>query len=231
MTTAAPRPSLGFARFGPTQSAAPLVIALGDRDHTVDRWLRPLCADFSFAALEAPRGADPRRYGVPNRSGDWYLADEHGAEPSSFGLALIALERFVLYERNRAAAPPILLGVGQGATLCLALALCWAEELNGVIAIEGEIAKLPTGAIEEAPLLGLPFLILDRSGRSDGDPDASERVRAHISDRGGRTTFVRTADAGNDGSPIAAWLKDVVRTQQTDRAQPHESMPRGERSW
>ena len=193
-----PRPSLGFARFGRPDGDAPLVVALGDREHRVDAWLQPLCDDFSFVALEAPRAADPRRFGVPTRSGDWYLADELGAEPSSFGIALIALERFVLHERSRAAEPPLLLGTGQGATLCLALARCWAEALAGVVAIDGRLAELPTAAIEETPLSGLPILILERAGRP-------EPVRSQLVDRGGCITLA----SDTDPCQPASWLADL----------------------
>ena len=195
-----PRPSLGFARFGRPEGDAPLVVALGDREHTVDTWLRPLYDEFSFVSLEAPRAADPRRFGVPTRSGDWYLADDLGAEPSSFGGALIALERFVLHERSRAPELPILIGCGQGATLCLALARCWAEALAGVVAIGGRLAELPTAAIEEAPLSGLPILMLERAG--------PEGTGMHFADRGARVTHARDTDA----SQLASWLSDLVRT-------------------
>jgi hypothetical protein len=214
------------------------VIALGDRAHAVDAWLQPLYADFAFCSLEAPRAADPRRYGVPTRSGDWYLAheahvaDEQGPEPSSFGLALIALERFVLQERSDSLRrPPILLGVGQGATLSLALARCWAEELAGVVAIDGPLAELPAGAIEEAPLAGLPILILDTagpagdaSGPSDTSdtadvpdtndaeqaPDASEHARAHLADLGACVTLARSADRSDGQRRLGSWLTQVV---------------------
>ncbi len=187
------------------------MIALGDREHTVDAWLQPLCGEFAFSSLEAPRTADPRRFGVPTRSGDWFLADESGPEPCSFGLALIALERFVLHERDRRPEPPILLGVGQGATLCLVLAQCWAEVLGGVIAIDGQLAELPAGAIEETPLSGLPFLILGRAGHVES-LERSERMRAHLTDRGGCVTLARALGAGRADRPLTAWLTDV-RTQ------------------
>jgi predicted esterase len=184
------------------------MIALGDREHTVDAWIRPLCGEFAFSSLEAPRTADPRRFGVPTRSGDWYLADERGPEPSSFGLALIALERFVLHEQDRAQAPPILLGVGQGATLALALAQCWAEVLGGVIAIDGQLPELPAGAIEETPLTGLPFLIV-----GSADPvesiEPSHLIRTYLTDRGGCVTLARALDAHSADRLLAAWLTDV----------------------
>ncbi len=154
-------------------------------------------------SLEAPRAADPRRFGVPTRSGDWYLADERGPEPCSFGLALIALERFVLHQRRRGPEPPILMGVGQGATLCLALVRCWAEALAGVIAIDARPAELPSGAIEEAPLAGLPILILERAGQVG--PDASA-----LADRGGCVTLARVADVHHAASPLASWLSNVA---------------------
>ena len=209
MTTAAPQPSLGFARVGSPQGTAPHAIALGDRDHRVDRWLQPLLEDFSIAVLEAPRCADPRRYGAPNRSGDWYLADEHGTDPGSFGLALIALERFVLHETSRAPTPPVLLGIGQGATLCLTLAQCQAEELRGVIAIDGQLAELPEGAIEEAPLLGLPILIFEAPEHQHGAPEAPGRSCTHLTDRGGRITLARGTDACDAAHPIEAWLAQL----------------------
>jgi len=216
VTSASARPLLGCAWLGPPPGAAPLTIALGDRDHRVDPWLRPLCADFSFLVLEAPRGADPRRYGVPNRSGDWYLGDARGIEPCSFGLALLALERLLLRERERGADPPVLLGVGQGATLCLALARCWAEALSGVIAIGGQLAELPEGAIQEEPLMGLPVLLLDRAAPAEGDPRASDRLRAHLADSGGRVTLARNSDAPGSAEPISSWLAHVTATRPCD---------------
>lgn len=203
-----PRPSLGFVPFGMTTGTAPLIVALGDREHSVDAWLQPLRGDFSFLSLEAPRTADPRRFGVPTRSGDWYLADERGPEPCSFGLALIALERFVLDARRRSPEPPFLLGVGQGATLCLALARCWAEALAGVIAIDGGLAELPQGAIEEVPLSGLPILVVD--GSVHGRPGAAQRLPAQLSDRGGCVTLACEADA----LPITSWLANVAGSRE-----------------
>ncbi len=205
MTTGSSRPSLGFSRLGSTESAAPLVIALGDRKHSVDGWIQPLSGEFAFSSLEAPRTADPRRFGVPTRSGDWYLADERGPEPSSFGLALIALERFVLHERERHPDPPYLLGVGQGATLALALAQCWAEVLSGVIAIGGQLPELPPGAIDETPLSGLPFLILGSADPAES-AEPSDPIRAYLTDRGGRVTAARAFGAERS---LAAWLREV----------------------
>ncbi len=246
MTTAAARPSLGFARSGRKPGSAALVIALGDRAHRVDAWLQPLFEDLAFCSLEAPRAADPRRYGVPTRSGDWYLADEadeadeaheHEPEPSSFGLALIALERFVLHERSGASRPPILLGVGQGATLSLALAQCWAEELAGVVAIDGPLAELPAGAIEEAPLGGLPILILDTVGlaqhASDASdatsaPDALERARAHLADRGACVTLARSADRCDGERRLTSWLTQVLQTDSSGAPSPSASPTMGE---
>jgi predicted esterase len=205
-----PRPSLGFTRFGRPRDAAPLVVALGDREHTLDAWLQPLRGDFSLVSLDAPRAADPRRFGVPTRSGDWYLAYERGAEPNSFGLSLIALEGFVLHERRSIPQPPILFGVGQGATLCLTLARCWAEALAGVVAIDGRVAELPTAAIEEAPLSGLPILIVEQAEHGHEGPDTSEPVATHLVERGGRVTLARDADARQTAQQLVSWLADVV---------------------
>jgi hypothetical protein len=208
------RPSLGATRLGRPAGVAPLVIVLGDRVHTLDSWLQPLCGDYSLVALESPRSADPRRFGVPTRSGDWYLDDDLGPDPASFGLALIALERFVLHERSLPAEPgragggqpPVLMGIGQGATLCLALAGCWAEALAGVVAIGGRLVELPADAIEETPLLQLPILL--------GAPaEIAARDHAFLVERGGCVTLVQDAGSVQTTPLLASWLRDIVRSR------------------
>jgi len=168
------------------------VIALGDRSHVPRSWLGELLPHFAVRMLEAPRRADPRRYGVPTDPGDWYVEGSEGPDPHAFHLSLVALEALV------AEAPGVsLVGIGQGAVLCLSLACCWPERLSAVVACEGGLPAFPPGGLEERPLAGLPLLCV---GRATGSTHALE----------GRGARVYERDAW-DAAATAAWLSEVTR--------------------
>jgi hypothetical protein len=138
------------------------LIALRGRDPRLDTWLGSLGPGWQVSVFDGPRGVDPRRFGVPQQVRDWFIDGEGGPEPASFGLCLAALERALLEQ------PPgvWLAGDGQGGALVLALACCWSERLAGAIAIGAELPELPEGALSEAPLRGLPVLLVGASGES-----------------------------------------------------------------
>ena len=134
------------------------LIAVRGRDPRVPGWLAELEAEVRVTSLEGPRALDPRRFGVPSEASDWYVE----GDPAGFGLCLARLERVLL------ARPPgvWLVGDGQGAALVLALACCWAERLDGVIAIDGALPELPEGALAEVPLAGLPVFLIGSAAAS-----------------------------------------------------------------
>lgn len=147
--------------------AARRIVALGDRAHArlgvLDEWV----PDFSIRLLEAPRRAEPRRYGVPTEAADWYVDGDEGPDPYAFHLALASLES-MLWDTPEVS----LVGVGQGASLCLSLACCWPERLVAVIAREGTLPCFPPGAVAERPMEGLPVLCVGAAAAS-----ASELAR------------------------------------------------------
>lgn len=130
----------------------PEIVAVRGRDPRVGGWLDELAGDYRVTRLEGPRAADPRRFGVPAQTWDWYVE----GDPAGFGLCLARLERVLLASEPGA----WWVGDGQGAALVLALACCWSERIGGVIAIDGALPDLPRGALEEMPLAGLPVFLM-----------------------------------------------------------------------
>jgi hypothetical protein len=131
------------------------MLALGDGSHRAGNWLGVLSADFAIRVLEAPRRADPRRFGTPTEPGDWYVATGSGPDPHAFVLSLSALEETLL-EGSDDRLP--IVGIGQGAALALSLACCWPERLAAVVACKGDLPVFPPGGIAERPMVGLPIL-------------------------------------------------------------------------
>jgi len=155
------------------------LIAVRGRDPRVDAWLASLGPGWKPTVLHGPRGADPRRFGVPQTARDWFIEGERGPEPASFGLCLAALERALL-ERP---AGVWLVGDGQGGALVLALACCWAERLAGAIAIDAVLPELPEGGLAEVPMDGLAVLLVGGTGDSAARlaaRGARVRVRADL---------------------------------------------------
>jgi pimeloyl-ACP methyl ester carboxylesterase len=152
----------------------PELIAVRGRSAAVGAWLEQRARVQRVTLLTGPRGLDPRRFGIPQEASDWFIDSEGSPDPGSFGLCLAALER-VLLDRSPGT---WLVGDGQGAALVLALACCWAERLAGVIAIDGALPDLPEGALDEAPMDGLPIFLI-------GDTRESA---ARLAVRGARVT-------------------------------------------
>ena len=171
--------TLSFREVGlPWDEASRQIVALGDRAHVPLEWLRALLPHCSIRILEAPRRAEPRRFGVSTAAGDWYVRGADGPDPHAFHVSLIALESFV--QR----APGVsLLGLGQGAVLCLSLACCWPERLDAVVAYRGSLPAFPPGALEEREMAGLPLLCIPGGDTRD------------LVQRGGRVEAWETWDA------------------------------------
>jgi predicted esterase len=170
--------TLSFLDLGrPFGEAEQRIFALGDGTHAAKDWACELAPHFALRVLEAPRRADPRRHGVASRAGDWYVEGAQGPDPHAFHLSLAALEDCVL---ACAGGRLCLLGVGQGAVLCLSLACCWPERLAAVVACAGGLPSFPPGGLEERPLNGLPLLCI---GRATASARALEARGGQVSER------------------------------------------------
>ncbi|MGH7292816.1 MAG: hypothetical protein ACREJT_16475, partial [Myxococcota bacterium] len=118
--------------------------------------LAPLCAglerEFDLLAPQAARSRNPflssaspddsrwRAYGGFR----WFARDDAGRpEPASFGDSLWQLEQLVRELHERGAAPALLLGYREGATLALGAALAFPDLLSGVLALDGDRPEIP----------------------------------------------------------------------------------------
>ena len=176
------------------QSTPHRILALGDRSQPAHDAVQALAPNFAIRILEAPRRADPRRYGFATDAGDWYVESDMGPDPHAFHLSLAALETSLLEVRDGAA---VLFGVGQGAVLSLSLACCWSERLAAVVACGGNLPTLPAGGLLERPLSGLPILCVGASSAS------TKQLLA----RGACVT----ESALRDATGIATWLHEILR--------------------
>jgi pimeloyl-ACP methyl ester carboxylesterase len=190
--------ALGFTRQRAAARDSAPVVALGESESGLARWLAPLQPQFDITILHAPRRDGPRRFGVPAHGGCWYVGHDT-SDPHGFMLSLLQLERFVLDIRS-ASELPIIVGAGQGAALALALASCWPERLRAVVAIDGSAPRLPAEALEPRPLAGLPVLLIA--------PSARARAAAEQLARQGAQTTCRTLDA-SDPLTLRAWIETL----------------------
>ena len=94
--TGQPSSPLGYAPCGRQDPEAAPLLALGDHRHPVGEWIAPLAEHFAIRSIEAPRRADPRRFGVATASGDWYVEGPDGPDPDALSCDL---------SRPRGAAP------------------------------------------------------------------------------------------------------------------------------
>ena len=202
MSAGGAHPALGYRELGaPGAPPRPPLLALASSDFDLESQLAGLEHRFRVLLLAAPRRANPRRFGLPSLTGDWYLGDDEAPDPLGFGLCLEQLERFVVDDAAGLGpgARPLLLGAGQGAALALALACCWPERLAGVVAIAAALPPLPEGMLAERPLAGLPISLAPASSAVE-DRARAARAAAALRARGAR---VRELEPGSIEQALA----------------------------
>jgi pimeloyl-ACP methyl ester carboxylesterase len=131
----------------------------------------------------------------------WYIEKDGAPEPSTFGDALVQVERALLE-----ADPPVdlLLGKGQGGVLALCLARLWPERIAAVATLDArlsnDVLRLP---LQPRPLEGLPIYLFSRDGGGDATTrrilaEENGRVRVgHAVDLS--SAYARAMDALNTG--------------------------------
>lgn len=95
----------------------------------------------------------------------WFLGPLDRPSPVFFGDSLSEIERFLWDEIDRSGQEtpelPVLLGIGQGATMAISTALAVPELVSGVIAINAFLPKVPGWSPPLAPMNNLPILLVN----------------------------------------------------------------------
>lgn len=143
------------------------------------------------------RVADGRRVIVP-RSARWSRFGEGGRfswftsvnppliEPIGFGDGLMQLERLLLDHaaEHPASRDTVVMGIGQGATMALALAALWPELVGRLVAIGGFWPVIPGWVMPDRDMVGVRVLLVGSEG------PARERLR----ELGAEVSEIATAD-------------------------------------
>ena len=133
----------------------------------------------------------------------WYIeTDDGGAEASTFGDALRQLELLLFkLEASNLSRRINLVGIGQGATMALALALVWPELIAAVVAVDGGLpANLSSLPLELGDLGSTSVLFV-------ASTDAHQFASAvtELQQRNGRCE-VETCPADVRDGRISQWL-------------------------
>ncbi len=127
----------------------------------------------------------------------WFLGPLEGPELSTFGDGLEHLERLLLTltESGRKAT---IVGLGEGGTMALMIALVWRELVSAAVSVDGPLpANIADFPIEIGSAAGLPMLLAEAS-RSLAETTAA------LAERG--AAVERVAYAGDPLPLITAWL-------------------------
>jgi len=129
------------------------------------------------------------------KSRQWFLEwpGESGPEPASFGRSLTDIEALLLdlYQGIcRQCPPPIVFGIGQGATIALALVSLVPELLGGALLVDGRLTHIdgwePQRQRSEGLLVSLRACETTRAQQ--------EAVASHLMELGARTDCGATTD-------------------------------------
>lgn len=138
------------------------IIGLHDENSTHVEVLDLLREVSTGQRLIAPRSARWSRFDGGGRFSWFSCVNPPLIEPIGFGDSLIQLERLVL---DHSAQGPgertiMIIGIGQGATMALALAMLWPELCAGVVAIGGSLPAVPGWTAPARAMPGLPVLLV-----------------------------------------------------------------------
>lgn len=151
-------------------SGGPTVITMHDHNQfarDVADWGRAASPNGRVLALESYKGVFISHDVVGYT---WFLGPAERPSPIFFGDSLSEIERFLWDEVDRSGQEspelPILLGIGQGATMAIATALAVPELVSGVIAINAMLPKVPGWSPPLAPMNQLPILLINPSANT-----------------------------------------------------------------
>jgi pimeloyl-ACP methyl ester carboxylesterase len=180
-------------------SSGPTVLLLhdryGDHDH-----LDALGAAFAQThRVVAVRSARTQMEDTGIKGYYWFLGAHERPELSTLGDGLYHLEKLLLAMTKDA--PVTLVGVREGGTMALTLALVWPDLISGVASLGGVVpTSLDSLPVSLQPLDGLPILL------ADNGTDLATTVITLI-ERGGeveRRTQASEAD-------VASWANGLPR--------------------
>ncbi len=142
----------------------------------------------------------------------WYVEwpGETGPDPSGFGRSLIEIESLILDLRDASGGlspPPILFGIGQGATVALCLAQLVPSLLTGIYAVDGEDVSIPGWAPERVPGDGLPVRLCEWLRPAADAVAFADRLKGN-----GYAADVHAAerDPLKDATGLAGWIDQVT---------------------
>lgn len=205
-------------------ASAPAIIAIhGDRGGPDD--VLPLARTLEMGGrIVAPEAARGVYSGLELVSRTWFGGTWQRPEPASFGDSLAQLERFVHdvggWRGGAVAAPPLLLGVDQGASLALALAMIAPELITGVIAICGGVPTFSDPSLLMPVEARLPILVIGDAGRHSAVAPEITNTETRLA-RLGHQVSVRWIDAAPElDEPVTAVLRAWVGQTGIGRAAP-----------
>lgn len=177
---------------------ADTIICLHDENSTHGEILGQLRDVATGQRMIAPRSARWSRFGGGGRFSWFSCVSPPVIEPIGFGDSLIQLERLVL---DCAAQGPheqkiTLIGIGQGATMALALALLWPELCANVVAIGGSLPVVPGWSAPARKMPGLPVLLI----ASDND------TQQKLAELGARVVAMAGCDPAALVATIRQWM-------------------------
>jgi predicted esterase len=206
-----------FAREVGERPDGPLVVALHGGGHQIDDLLAFARQVSPSRELIAPVGCWGTYVGAMDLSGyTWFheVPGVDGPEPVSFGRSLFDVEQLIDAMLPSESARAVVVGVGQGAALALALTAVLPDRLAAVVAIAGRPVPLPAGAVPnpvDAPPVPALWLAepgererVDSSGALAGLADATDLA---IEPLPGRELL---GDAARDR--VAGWLEATGTT-------------------
>lgn len=148
--------------------------------------------------LISPRSARWSRFGGGGRFSWFSCANPPAIEPIGFGDSLIQLERLMLDcdAQGLGERTVTLIGIGQGATMALALAMLWPELCTNVVAIGGSLPVVPGWSPLAREMPGLPVLLIA------GDDDTQQK----LGERGARVVAMAACDEAALAATIQQWM-------------------------
>lgn len=143
----------------------------------------------------------------------WFLGPLDRPSPVFFGDSLGEIERFLWDEIDRSGEEspelPILLGVGQGATMAISAALAAPELVSGVIAVNAFLPKVPGWSPPLAPMNNLPVLLINPVTSNKSNVLSGESLINQLREWETDVSTITQSNLSPATLRVSNWLKSV----------------------